>query len=175
MAGTFGSRSTRSSARAARSDVAPTSRAERRRRWRKICAGAALALIVPLSTAQLAFAVTDPSTTTTTAPTDNGSATTPSTDTSSTTTPAATDTTTTAPATDTTTTAPAPASDTTTTPAPTTPAPAPAGPTVTLLVKTKSGLSATEQSDAISSHGGTEVDSVSALHLHIVTVPAADA
>ena len=51
----------------------------------------------------------------------------------------------------------------------------PRGPTVTLLVKTKSGLSATAQSDAVASHGGTEVDAISALRLHIVAVPAADA
>ena len=52
---------------------------------------------------------------------------------------------------------------------------APAGPTVTLLVKTKSGLSASDQSSTIASHGGNEVDSVSALRLHMVEVPAADA
>src|SRR6478672_10145205 len=98
MAGTFGSRFVRSSARAQRSATPPTSRAERRRRWKKICAASALALIVPMSTAQLAFAATDPtgSTTSTTTPaaTDTTLTTTPAaTDTTSTTTPAATDTT----------------------------------------------------------------------------------
>ena len=168
MAGTFGSRFVRSSARAQRSATPPTSRAARRLRWKKICAGAALALIVPMATAQLAFAATDPSgtpTSTTTPSSDTTSTTTPAaTDTTSTTTPAATDTTTTTPASDTTTTTPAPVAPAT-----------PAGPTVTLLVKTKSGLAATAQADVVASHGGTEVDAVSALRLHIVTVPAADA
>ena len=157
MAGTFGSRFTRSSARAARSDAPPTSRRERRQRWRKICAGAALALVVPLSSAQLALAASDSTSTT-------SSTTAPASDTTSTTTPAATDTTSTT----------TPANDTTT-PTTTTTTPAPAGPTVTLLVKTKSGLSASEQADAITSHGGTDVDAVDALHLHVVAVPAADA
>jgi subtilisin family serine protease len=171
MAGTFGSRFVRSSARAARSDrtqsTPPVSRAERQGKWKRVCAGAALALIVPLSTAQVAFAATDPSGITT-------STTTPASDTTSTT-PASTTTSTTTPASDTTsTTTPAP---TTTTPAPSTVAPVatPTGPTVTLLVTTKSGLSASAQTTTIATHGGSEVDAIPALHLHMVEVPAADA
>ena len=146
-----------------------------------MCATAALALIVPMSTAQLAFAATDPSgtsTSTTTPASDTTSTTTPANDTT-TTTPASDTTTTTTPATtpssDTTTTTPASDTTSTTSPAPVPTVAAPAGPTVTLLVKTKSGLSASDQSSTIASHGGNEVDSVSALHLHMVEVPAPDA
>ena len=97
---------------------------------------------------------TTPPATTTTPPTDP---TTPSTTAPSTTT-------TTPPAT-------APAPTTTSTPAPV----PPTGPTATLLVKTASGLSATDQAATISSHGGYETSAISALRLHVVSVPAADA
>ena len=135
-----------------------------------------------MSTAQLAFAATDPSgtsTSTTTPASDTTSTTTPANDTTTTTTPASDTTTTTTPATtpssDTTTTTPASDTTSTTSPAPVPAVAAPAGPTVTLLVKTKSGLSASDQSTTIASHGGNEVDSVSALRLHMVEVPATDA
>src|SRR5690348_9206278 len=80
-------------------------------------------------------------------------------------------TTTTAPPTTTT----QPPTTTTAPPTTTTTLPPDTGPKTTLIVETKSGLSSSAQSDAITSHGGTETSSIDELRLHIVEVPEADA
>ena len=147
--------------------LSSSSRAIRRRRrggssWKRLGAVGALALLVSLSTAQVALAAADD-------PTGTSSTTTTSN-------PAGGTTSTTAPATSTTsTTSPQASTTTTTNPAPDTPAPPAPNATTTLLVQTKSGLSSTEQSSVIVEHGGTERDAIAALRIHVVEVPAADA
>ncbi len=42
-------------------------------------------------------------------------------------------------------------------------------------MQTVAGLAASDAADAIASHGGTEVDAIAPIHLHVVTVPQADA
>ena len=42
-------------------------------------------------------------------------------------------------------------------------------------MQTKSGLSASAQSDVVAAHGGVETDAITALRIHVVAVPAADA
>src|SRR4051794_6837376 len=48
-------------------------------------------------------------------------------------------------------------------------------PTTTILVRTAAGVSAADATAAITGHGGTETDSIDALHLHVVDVPTAAA
>jgi hypothetical protein len=127
---------------------------------------ALLTATIAMQLGALAPAFADDTTTTTTPP----STTTPP-DTTTTTQPDASTTTTTAPPTTTT----EPPTTTTAPPTTTTTLPPDNGPKTTLIVETKSGLSSSEQGDAITSHGGTETSSIPELNLHFVDVPQATA